>query len=63
LEAIGYLSVEERRYDVRIDHSPGMPVTYYVWRFEPTRHDADLTQFRMLDQPFREKHAKPFTRY
>jgi hypothetical protein len=63
LEACGYLIVEERRYDVRIDHSPGMPVTYYVWRFEPTRPDADLTQFKLLDKPVREFHSKPHTQY
>jgi len=62
LEACGYLVVEERRFDVKIDHSPGTDVTYYVWRFEPTRADADLANYRLLDKPAdREIRSKPYS--
>jgi hypothetical protein len=62
LEACGYLIVEERRFDVKIDHRPGTDVTYYVWRFEPTRPTADLTKYRLLDRPAaREMRSPPYT--
>jgi hypothetical protein len=62
MEACGYWIVEERRNDVRIDHRPGTAVTYYVWRCEPTRPDADLTKFRLPDKPeMRPFHKKPYS--
>jgi len=62
LEACGYVIVEERRHEVRIDHRPGTAVTYYVWRFESFRPDADLTKYQLLDKPAeREIRSKPYS--